>query len=277
MKMLKTIALVPAVLVGVLLCGGAVASTEAPLSGGVVMPRTLELKAGDVIVLRDGSGWKVVKILAVDAWPDGTSVAHSLMYDETADRPVLAATAALPVKIGYAPIRAGSFAEEGWERLGNLPVTPTEAEGFLDYLKETDFPRYLEETGVSVEEVVGAANRLYQQGNTLSEAGDHEGAIAAYDRAIELFPLFFEAIDNRAFSYMDLGRYDVALQGFEASLRVEPGGIAAFFSRGECLLRLGRFEEAEAVFLEGQDRFPERRSMFTEFLDLTRSARAKAG
>ena len=271
---LRAAVLVPAVLTTALLCMGA--APASPALGGIVRPQALELRAGDVITLRQADGWHVVRVVAVDPWPDGTSVAHVLTYDVTAERPSLAAAASLPVRIMHAPVRAESYGEEGWERLGNTPVTPGQRAGFDEYLKHTDFPRYLTVTGQDAGQIVRAANEQYLRGNSLSEAGDHQGAIAAYDRAIDLFPLFFEAIDNRAFSYMDLGRYDLALEGFEASLRVEPDGIAAFFSRGECLLRLGRLDEAEMVFLEGQQRFPAKSSMFTEFLQLTRQAQAQA-
>ena len=240
--------------------------------GNVMQGQTLSVTTGDVLVQRGEADWSAVKIVSMDLLPDGTKVAHVLFYEASQERPTLASSAALSPRILHVPMDAEVFST-GWERLGNLPVTDGELSGFNAYLKQTDFPRYLEETGLSAEEIVAAANRNYQRGNALSEAGDHAGAIAAYDQAIELFPLFFEAIDNRAFSYMDLGRYDLALEGFEASLRVEPNGIAAFFSRGECLLRLGRLDEAEAVFREGEDRFPSKRSMFSEFLQLTRDAR----
>lgn len=86
-------------------------------------------------------------------------------------------------------------------------------------------------------------------------------------------PSFFEAIDNRAFMYMELGQPEPALTDFQQSLRVNPGGNAAFFSRGECLLKLGRYEEAEQVFMEGMQRFPEHLTQYREFLELTRAAR----
>ena len=75
------------------------------------------------------------------------------------------------------------------------------------------------------------------------------------DNAVDLFPLFYEAIDNRAFTYMELGKVAEALQDFETSLEVNPDGEAAFFSRGECLMKLGQLLAAEAVFQEGQTKF----------------------
>lgn len=226
MTRFRAAVLVPVALTTALLCMGAVLTP--PASGVIVRPQSLELRAGDVITLRQADGWHVVRVIAVDSWPDGTSVAHVLTYDVTAERPSLSAAASLPVRVMHAPVRAESYGEEGWERLGNAPVTPGQRAGFDEYLKHTDFPRYLTVTGQDAGQIVRAANEQYQRGNSLSEAGDHQGA------------------------------------------------IAAFFSRGECLLRLGRLDEAEVVFLEGQRRFPAKSSMFTEFLQLTRQAQAQA-
>jgi tetratricopeptide (TPR) repeat protein len=234
--------------------------------------KTTSLKAGDVIVQRDPKGWATIKIIAVDTWPDGTETAHCIIYEVVSERPELGRMPSLPKKVMHAPIAAASFAT-GWQLLGNLPVVKDDQEGFVVYLKHTDFARYLSVTGQKVEDVVSEANRHYNQGITYAEAGDHRAAINAYDKAIDVFPLFFEAIDNKAFSYMDLGQYDVAIGIFEASLDLNPDGMAAFFSRGECFLRLGRLDEAAAVFKEGQERFPEERALFAEFAAKTQAAR----
>jgi tetratricopeptide (TPR) repeat protein len=70
---------------------------------------------------------------------------------------------------------------------------------------------------------------------------------------------------------MELGKFEEALLDFEASLRINPGSMSAFFSRGECLMKLGQSSAAEAVFKEGQTRFPEERALFTQFLEQVRA------
>lgn len=250
----------------------AVSAVGGGVEQGTMGEQTMQLRAGDVIARRTETGWAVTKILAIDVLPDGEAVAHCLMYRDAPGRPDLASSATLSVLTMHAPIRAASFSA-GWERLGNSAVTPGEQAGFTEYLKQTDFPRYLAFTNQEAGPIVSEANRLYRRGIELGEAGNHHAAIVEYDKAIELFPLFFEAIDNKAFTYMDMGQYAEALVGFDQSLRVNPDGMAAFFSRGECLMRLDRLEEAEAVFLEGRDRFPEQRVLFTDFLQQVRAAR----
>ncbi len=147
----------------------------------------------------------------------------------------------LGVRVGHAPIDAASFSD--WERVGNRPVRDADLDGFKVYLKHTDFSRYLQFTGQDVDKIVATANGHYKRGYALSDEGKRREAIAEYDQAIDLFPLFYEAIDNRAFLFMELGDYRTALAGFEESLRVEPDGQTAFFSRAECHLRLGEFEQ----------------------------------
>lgn len=259
----------------VLLTSGATAGASIAASvhpAPVFAVWSADINPGDVLVRRTVAGWLVIKVLAVDIAPDGISTVHCLTYDEVSERPTLAGVTAMSPRIMHAPVLADAFADN-WESIGNLPVADSDLEGFTEYLKRTDFPRYLSVTSQDAGQIVQEANRNYREGNSFAEADDHERAVVAYGNAIDLFPLFFEALDNRAFSYMDLGRYDLALLDFEASLQVEPNGFSAFFSRGECLLRLGRFDEAEAVFEEGKIRFPEQSAILTEFLARVQSSR----
>ena len=72
---------------------------------------------------------------------------------------------------------------------------------------------------------------------------------------------------------MELGNIREALFDFEQSLRVNPDGSTAFFSKGDCLMKLGDLKEAEAIFREGLRRFPEKRAAFTLFLERVRALR----
>jgi tetratricopeptide (TPR) repeat protein len=235
---------------------------------------SLQVSAGDVITSRDGEKWALVKVLAVDTWPDGSRVAHCMTFKSMQEKPSLGSAAIGDVLIWHAPINAASF-QEKWELLGNQQPKPEEMAGFLEYLKLQDFPRYLEVSGQDAKELISRANRHYQTANQLAEQGKKIESLAEYTQAIELFPLFFEAIDNRAFTHMELGDYAAALEGFEQSLAVNPDGVSAFFSKGECLMKLGRLSDAEAVFKQGIRRFPSQQSMFADFL--ARVRRLKSG
>jgi tetratricopeptide (TPR) repeat protein len=230
---------------------------------------SLQVVPGDFITQQSPDGsWAVIQILAVDTWPDGSKAAHCRTLENSRARPDMRAVEALKTRVGHAPIDAASFGD--WQKVGSRPVTRADQEGFEVYLKLTDFPRYLELTGQSADKIVGRAHDHYLRANALGDSGKRREAIAAYDEAIDLFPLFYEAIDNRAFTLMELGDYRSALGGFEDSLRVNPEGFAAVFSHAECLLRLGEFEKAEAEFKAGANQFPERRAQFDRFADMAR-------
>lgn len=225
----------------------------------------LKLKRGDIIIQqKKGAGWNTIKILEIDQWPDGTKTAHCLMYKESKSKPTLPDVRSLDVYAFHTPIDAASF-QTDWEIIGNIEPASDDLYGFIEYLKMTDFQRYANYTNQDINALVSEANATYKEAIALGEVGKHTEAIEHYSKAIEMFPLFYEAIDNRAFTYMDLGKYDNALSGFEESLRVNPNGLTAFFSKGECLLKLGRYEEAASIFKEGANKFPEKSQLFQGF------------
>lgn len=231
------------------------------------------MKVGDLIISQNGSGeWATAKILAIDAWPDGSETFHCLCYKTTREKPSPASIELLDLLIYHAPMDSDEF-KKNWQVLCSLPVTEGELIGFVEYLKHTDFPRYLEITKQDAREIVEQANAHFRAGLALGEEGKQLESIQEYTKAIDLFPLFHEAIDNRAFTYMELGDFASARDGFEDSLRINPDGSTAFFSRGECLMKLGLLDEAEQIFLEGGRRFPEHQTTSRQLLEMLRSER----
>lgn len=249
-----------------------IASSRTP---SLKMNSKLTLEQGDVIVQKVDGRWKAIKILVVDAWPDGTKTAHCLNYRQLEEKPSVESLKKAEVLIWHAPIAATSF-EVGWERIGNQTVTEAELVGFVEYLKQTDFVRYAAFTGIDPKEIIRLANKHYLTGNELCSQGKRQEGISEYDTAIELVPTFFEAIDNRAFTYMELGQWREALNDFDQSLRVNPQGVTAFFSKGECLMKLNDLTAAEAIFQEGLSRFPKQREDFSRFLGIVRELRKKS-
>jgi tetratricopeptide (TPR) repeat protein len=239
------------------------------------MNQQRDLQPGDVITRSDTAGWHSVKLLAVDPWPDGTAVAHCLIYNILPDKPTVGSLKHAKITIWHAPIDAGSF-KDGWELLGNEPPTNAELSGFVEYLKLTNFPRYVQFTGQDSKAIIRAAQEHYQRAYALGDQGKRAEAITEYSAAIDVFPLFYEAVDNRGLTYMELGELRQAIADFEASLRINPDGVTAFFSRGECLMKLGDLAAAEAIFAEGQTRFPEQRATFETFLNHVRALRTGA-
>ncbi|MBL4667611.1 MAG: tetratricopeptide repeat protein [Sneathiella sp.] len=225
----------------------------------------LEVNKGDLISQKNENGdWSVVKVLEVDKWPDGTYTAHCLTFKPTKQKPKMSNIESLDVFSFHAPIDAASFST-GWNLIGNSIPKNSELVSFTEYLRLTDFQRYAKITNQDVNSLVSEANAYYKSAISAGEKGDHREAISLYSKAINLFPLFYEAIDNRAFTYMDTGEYSKAMSDFNQSLQVNPNGLSAFFSIGECLLKLGKYTEAMEVFKEGAVKFPEKNPLFKKF------------
>ena len=61
--------------------------------------QNLNLAAGDVIIQQAKSGvWHTIKILQIDAFPDGSTTAHCLSYNDASSKPSVSALAALGVR-----------------------------------------------------------------------------------------------------------------------------------------------------------------------------------
>lgn len=223
----------------------------------------LVVQPGDVLAqpAQDGGGWCALKVFAVEG---GT--AHCLTYEPGPRKPTLAALAQATVRMAHAPRAAVSLAE-GWELVGNQSATAHELQG----LKYMDFDLYVRLTGQDADTIMRTAREHFGKAGVHAAEGRRIEAINEYGKAIELYPAYAEALDQRAFSFMELGLHQQALRDLDESLYLNPDGMSAFFCKGECLMKLGHLDEAEAIFIEGQERFPEHAARFNEFLKRTRA------
>jgi len=85
----------------------------------------------------------------------------------------------------------------------------------------------------------------FKKGNVLSRLKRHEEAIACYDQCLKLKPGQAEVVINRAYAFFDLERYEETLKALEGC---DPTNPDVWLTRGSCLRRLGRREEAVAAF-----------------------------
>ncbi len=92
--------------------------------------------------------------------------------------------------------------------------------------------------------LVNDAEFWLNQGNQLYMAGDFEGAIASYDRALQYKPDFHEAWYNRGIFLRSLERFEDAIASYDRALQYKPDFHEAWLNRGFALNTLGRFEEA---------------------------------
>jgi tetratricopeptide (TPR) repeat protein len=91
----------------------------------------------------------------------------------------------------------------------------------LDWLNPQRFYEKLVQTSPD------SAKSHYSIGVDYAANGDDTRAVAAYDRAIEIFPAYAEAYRNRGNALARLGRREEAMASYRQALRFDPGDFAA--------------------------------------------------
>ena len=169
------------------------------------------------------------KILKIETWPDNSIVWHVLNYEAVDSEPTEADIKNFKIIAWHAPI--DSF-EKDAKFITNIPVINEELKGYFEYLKQTNFRRYIQESGENLDTIIKEAQLYYKKAIELDKNSNQQEAIKAYTRAVEIFPLFYEAIDNRAICYLDLRSYKEAINDFQNSLKLNPNNFTAQFGLG---------------------------------------------
>ncbi|NCS24663.1 MAG: tetratricopeptide repeat protein [Microcystis aeruginosa BS13-02] len=97
-------------------------------------------------------------------------------------------------------------------------------------------------------EVVQDAEFWFEQGTQKYMNGDFIGAIASWDRALEIKPDYHEAWYNRGIALDHLGRFEQAIASYDKALEFKPDKHEAWYKRGVALGNLGRLEEEIASY-----------------------------
>lgn len=189
--------------------------------------------SGDIFYKQEHGKFNIYKLLVNDA---DFECYHVLIYTTVSSLPAADAVDSLDIYSYHAPINSGSFADA--ILLTNRPVVADDLIGYHEFLRQTQEPGFY----------VKIAGEYYQEGYRLTDEHKHLEAIDAYSKAIDLFPSFFEAIDNRAFCKMDLGLWEEAIEDFKLSLEENPNSFLAEFSIGECYFKMGDHEKAKIQF-----------------------------
>jgi tetratricopeptide (TPR) repeat protein len=87
------------------------------------------------------------------------------------------------------------------------------------------------------------ATKLYITGRDLTESGNYTGAVAVFNNAIILEPLYFEAWDGMADALNRKGQFNDALAASNRSLEIYPGYVKGWINRGQILYNLGYWYE----------------------------------
>jgi tetratricopeptide (TPR) repeat protein len=117
-------------------------------------------------------------------------------------------------------------------------------------------------TGVSVAEasqhVPKGAQKEYEKGIKLGEKQQFDKALISFNRAIELFPEYFQALTQRGHLRVSMRQIEEAGKDFDQALELNPQYGPALRGTGICKIREGRFAEAlkdldQAVTKEPRD------------------------
>ena len=82
------------------------------------------------------------------------------------------------------------------------------------------------------------------EGFNLLFEGNYEEALEAFNKALEIDPVYTEAWNNKGMTLTGLGRYEEAIVCFNMSLAIDSRDVVTWNNKGSALRDLGRYEEA---------------------------------
>jgi tetratricopeptide (TPR) repeat protein len=85
----------------------------------------------------------------------------------------------------------------------------------------------------------------YTKAEQFIEAGKYADAIHLLEKVVAANDKSADAFNYLGYSYRQLGRFDAALEHYQAALRLEPEHLGANEYLGEMYLQLGELEKAE--------------------------------
>lgn len=82
------------------------------------------------------------------------------------------------------------------------------------------------------------------RGLAYDAAGQYQQAIESYNQAIRIRPDDFAAYVNRGNTYTSMEQYQSAIQDFNTAIRLQPGCIQAYSNIGNIYIKLGQYQSA---------------------------------
>ncbi len=83
--------------------------------------------------------------------------------------------------------------------------------------------------------------------------GDYQGAIADYNRAIEIDPNYVAAYNNRGLAYDDLEEYQRAIADYNRAIKLDPNYAHAYYNRGNVYRHLEQDQRAIADYQQAAE------------------------
>jgi len=84
----------------------------------------------------------------------------------------------------------------------------------------------------------------FNKGFDLLEMGDNEKAVRYFDRAIDIFPEYTDALQYRGILLNELGKYDESIRSFDAAIESDPNNPTPYNNKGVTLKLQGKYSEA---------------------------------
>lgn len=89
------------------------------------------------------------------------------------------------------------------------------------------------QTTTQAPKTLKTANDYFEQGNYDFDIGNCQAAISAYTKSISLDPKSPQTFNNRAYTYMRLRDYQLALNDLNQALKLNPAYTHALMNRGD--------------------------------------------
>lgn len=99
-----------------------------------------------------------------------------------------------------------------------------------------------------IPKVMAEDNDWLSAGNLLKQKGNYTGAVAVYNKALEIDPNYVNALDGKGWALNELGNYTQAISYLNKALEIDPKHIDAFIFKGQSLYGLGNITGAIYYF-----------------------------
>ena len=113
------------------------------------------------------------------------------------------------------------------------------------------------------------ATNLYSSARNLTESGNYTEAVAAYNHAITLEPMYFEAWNGLADALNRDGQFNDALAASNRSLEINPDYVKGWINRGQILYSIGyRYEDVAHDLVTANALYAEQLAAFEKAIAL---------
>ena len=115
-------------------------------------------------------------------------------------------------------------------------------------LSDGKYAQAIEQFNILVSLEDGNCWTYFYRGIAKYNLSDVRGALADFEKSVEINPVFTNGYHYRAITKSRLGEYDEALKDFDTAISLRPGNDGIYFSRGVTYFLAQRFEEAVSDF-----------------------------